>query len=206
MKPGGASQSRSRRAQWVSLGMTLVALGLAIACTAQTRYEVLSFFFDGVPQPGGSAAPTPSVAGLMTEPSATGDSPLDVSLNWASVHPPYMDQQCNLCHSSELTEVLVATDQSLCLRCHGDEVIEQNWDHGPAEMGQCRICHEAHVSVYPNLQVAEQPLLCVSCHAEPTLMERIDAHQGHANRACTSCHDPHRRSVTVIAASGGRGN
>jgi predicted CXXCH cytochrome family protein len=168
---------------------------ILLACSPQSRHRVLSFIFDGVPPPGSVEAREPSVAELMVQGQPGVSGPVDPQIQWASVHAPYAEERCDACHEGLLTDVIAATDQSRCLGCHGETALTERWDHGPVAAGQCRICHEAHVSIHPNLQSQAQPALCVMCHDAPDLMTAIPAHLGQADLSCTACHDPHRSTA-----------
>jgi predicted CXXCH cytochrome family protein len=199
MRVEGGDHSESRghhRWRW-ALAALVVSL---IACSAETRHRILSSVFDGVPRPGSSAAPEPTMARLMTPPSAGADSVIEREIQWASVHGPYAQGDCGACHSGEITEAVVALNDTQCLSCHSSGMHAERWDHAPAALGLCSLCHVAHVSSQPGLQSQPQPELCVSCHADHTLMTSVEAHRDLRNQGCTACHDPHRGSELALGS------
>jgi predicted CXXCH cytochrome family protein len=140
------------------------------------------------------------MAELLTQAPLPPRSPLEPPVFFASVHKPYAEQACGECHVVAESHALAVLDQTLCLRCHGAQVLRERWDHGPLNFGLCRICHEPHLSRFPHLQSQEQPGLCTHCHDSTSLMTDIEDHRGAEEQRCTDCHDPHRSGVYVADA------
>jgi predicted CXXCH cytochrome family protein len=199
MRADGGDHPARRGHRWWRWALPALVVSL-IACSAGTRHRVLSFFFDGVPEPGATAAPEPTMARLMTTPGPGEDSALEREIHWTSVHEPYAQGACEACHRGEITEAVVALNDVQCLRCHSSEVRSETWDHAPAALGLCSLCHVAHVSMHPALQSQAQPALCITCHADPTLMTTVEAHRGLGEQRCTACHDPHRGAVMALGS------
>ena len=185
------------------LGGMLILAGMALAGCGdpETRYRVLSFFFDGVPRPGeaprprggirrglGSAGPEDLVA-TTTRPTtgpaaAVAEAPL-------VYHPPYRDpRQCKGCHDPSKAFGAPAAD--VCMKCHKRHYDQQwdDWTHGPVALGQCSLCHVPHSSRYAGLLTAPMPDLCLGCHDAKRTLER-PYHATAQFQPCTSCHDPH---------------
>lgn len=177
----------------------VLALGV-VACSPMTRYQVLSFFFDGVPPPPGMVVEKPPTeeprrtsafaAGLraLREEATPPEAPPRI----VSVHEPYQERNCQQCH--DMTHAGMkdpARDASLCDRCHIDQRKEEGWDHGPINLGTCVPCHVPHASVYPSLLYTPVPDLCLDCHVDVTRESR-EEHDVPNFPNCVECHDPHR--------------
>jgi predicted CXXCH cytochrome family protein len=181
----------------------LLVLALVCAplggCTAQRQYKVLSFFFDGVPDPNAKPVDHPSV--LNTGPN---DQPVNKKL--AVVHQPYAAGNCRACHTSAPTAKpgdgtlaaasaakdlkLVAFDSSLCVSCHKDKPGEFKVMHGPVAAAACMWCHEPHQSDNPALLKSGGPDLCCQCHDRQLLSKDQSGHQTET-KACLDCHFGH---------------
>jgi predicted CXXCH cytochrome family protein len=115
-----------------------------------------------------------------------------------TVHDPAED--CTDCHdphggTSEalLLEVEDEDDlKPLCFQCHDEELIAEEYTHGPAEQGECNLCHDPHASSNNTLLLAEGLELCGDCHEEvaESIQESEFVHDP-AEDSCTDCHNPH---------------
>lgn len=183
-------------------GKMLIGLALVVAvsaCAPDVRYRVLTFFFDGVPEPGAKSAhgypiedgnlPGPSDDGAASGPSAR--------VVYYS-HPPYRENRCSSCHNSDDGQVLRSPEEGLCLACHGELVQKPAFLHGPVAVNACSFCHHHHVSTYPNLLLDDPIDICFRCHDEDDLTtgphhQGRDTQPNSASSAgpCLQCHDPH---------------
>lgn len=165
------------RMKWVVL--LVLSATLFSGCTPQTQsqYKVLSFFFDGVPNPDEIKAEVTTEEGKKT-------------LAQTSVykeHGPYAAKQCSGCHDRGSNR-LVVPKQELCFQCHTLD-IRKKYIHGPLESGGCTVCHQPHGSSYAFLLVAEPKEFCLYCHAKEDVA-RNPVH-GDLDVQCTICHDAH---------------
>lgn len=161
---------------WTVVACVFTAAMLAMGCNPTSRYKVLSFVFDGVPDPEAPGA-QPAVA------DAGPPGPARVY-----VHGPYGARLCNACHDPAAMNVLVTTGEPLCFRCH-DIKMDKKYIHGPLASGGCTACHDPHSSKYRYLLVAEPERVCFYCHI-PADVAKVGAHQG-VDGQCTTCHDAH---------------
>lgn len=170
---------RRRRAWWISGGVTAGVLAV-VGCSVDKHYEVLSFFFDGVPDPNKKAEGQ----------SITGARAVDIRESPTySVHKPYAENQCNECHSSRLR--LSKSDSSVCLKCHAGTTTEHAVMHGPVAVGACLWCHEPHESANASLLQRPGRGVCVTCHEAGLLnATRVAAHADDS-RSCLECHFGH---------------
>ena len=165
------------------------------ACTAAGRHEVLAFFFDGVPGPAEDGG---TIAG-----EATGNREATGPEKAGSYHKPWWEQKCASCHEGMRREEgnavagffpgvprLVLPPKRLCFKCH--DRYREKFNHGPADMGACMVCHRPHQShVAPFLLRKKDPnRLCTLCHTEETFTTRVK-HAESGWEDCLDCHDPH---------------
>ena len=98
------------------------------------------------------------------------------------------------------------TVKETCEKCHMN-LLASRLNHGPAEAGQCNLCHDPHGSNYPASIRRQSWRLCTTCHEE----KKTDVHLiagfvhgvSHPTRKwpdpsrpgkkldCVSCHSPH---------------
>lgn len=155
------------------------AVILLCGCSPASRYQVLSFFFDDVPEPG--AGPTGGQAGK----TGTG-RPVAGLQSKGSSHGPYAAKMCTVCHDANTNTLLLPKDQ-LCKKCH--EIGTGRKQHGPVASGGCLVCHGPHRSSYQFLLVSEAKEFCLYCHDRKEVLSR-EVHQG-VTVSCTECHNPH---------------
>lgn len=186
-----AGRSVGRRA-------ALIAAVLSVwgGCSVERNYELLSFFFDGVPNP--NALPFTSTAGggpveIRASPTYTG-------------HPPYLAEECSACHKSKFTQKAVTAE--VCSECHDGVRDQFPFMHGPVIVGACLWCHVPHESAYLHLLKGEPRTVCGQCHELATLAtERVPEHADE-ERSCLDCHSGHgsdRRYMLVRGQAGAPG-
>jgi predicted CXXCH cytochrome family protein len=178
--------------------IVVIALMIVMACASKRRYEVLSFFFDGVPSPEGTTQTetrrsfriSPFRASLESLAAARTPVPKPQAPPIVSIHKPVAEKKCLECHDTSAGLQPFARNEALCDKCHLEERIREGWDHGPINLGLCVPCHRAHESPYPYLLEQPVPQLCLICHVED--MDRKESyHEVSFVNDCTACHDPH---------------
>ena len=174
----------SRRTLLVACALVSLIWG---GCSVEKHYELLSFFFDGVPEP-----PPPGTQRLA---QGAGGSRL-VAARTVSAHTAYLDRRCADCHGDQgnfgfTTSGFSDLGEDACLRCHEQEAEPPAFLHGPVALGACLVCHDAHASSYPVLLVKPSPALCLECH-EPELQGAPSTpdHED-LSRDCLECHYGH---------------
>ena len=100
-------------------------LALFAGCSSEKRYKVLSFFFDGVPNPNAPAA------GSQDEFASQRTGGVAVPV--AYIHKPYAENKCSACHENAggSFEDFQKLESSICLRCHQDVTDKYPIMHGP---------------------------------------------------------------------------
>jgi len=157
----------------------IFAAAVLCACEARTRYRVLSFFFDGVPNPDQTITKTKRKKG-----GTDGSGEIKKG---RSEHGPYAAGLCEGCHQRSTNKLLMPAEK-LCSYCHTVKS-EKKRVHGPMASGGCRICHEPHSSPNRFLLVSESKEFCLYCHDKKEIASR-EAHKD-LSAECTECHDAH---------------
>jgi predicted CXXCH cytochrome family protein len=162
---------------------------IATGCSIEKNYKLLSFFFDGVPDPTLVA----SGADAVRFARETGGV--------VFTHLPYAQEQCAECHTDPAGENLTKVDNRVCLKCHAGVNDEYPQMHGPVAAVACLMCHAPHESTVKPLLRTAGPSLCTQCHGPrfmgtPTSpvhadMQRdcLDCHRGHGGAARYFLHD-----------------
>jgi predicted CXXCH cytochrome family protein len=177
---------------WVSRGVA-GGLGAAVflvsvfmpetGCAGkEARFHVLNFFFDGVPDPN---TPVPAPGALPNGPLRPEDAQADLS-----VHSPYQQRKCELCHEGQHSNRLKMDKSLLCGSCHTGDQFEGKFIHGPVAMGDCQACHEPHRSTFPHLLRAKGSSVCGQCHT-PQTFDGLEKHKAEKGEDCLDCHSPH---------------
>ena len=172
--------------RWRWLALTVLVVGVALAgallvgCgTPEHRYHVLSFFFEGVPDPAASKA----MSGGKVRSQLSGAT--------IFVHRPYAENKCEECHANaEDIFSGLKMRKDVCVKCHPVTATRYEKMHGPVASGQCLICHAAHQSSEEHLLKEGSPRICTQCHELGTLSPLTPAHTD-AKSACMKCHSGH---------------
>ncbi|MFT5424502.1 MAG: putative CXXCH cytochrome family protein [Phycisphaerales bacterium] len=169
--------SRRGRLGWSAAVSVLGVLGLALVwggCNTQRHYELLSFFFDGVPDPN-------RPLDLLSEASA---SPT------FSQHQPFVSDDCLKCHEDPSQMTMSLEDSSLCLQCHEDVTSQYPRMHGAVVGLACLRCHSPHFSSLASLLREPAPGLCMQCHDTNQMGSPSPQHED-LTRDCLECHTGH---------------
>ncbi len=76
-------------------------------------------------------------------------------MNCLSCHDP---------HGGQTAFAMEDTGRETCFSCHPDKEGPFVYEHAPASE-DCMVCHTPHGSVADNLLLANEPTLCLNCHA-----------------------------------------
>lgn len=167
---------------------------LFVGCTPERKFQVLSFFFDGVPNPNAkttvitvSSDSVPLVAAAVKPEFYT--------------HKPYNDEKCQSCHESGFSNSLIKPIPELCYTCHDNFNTKYPVLHGPVAFGNCRACHHPHEAKIEKLLIREGQQLCLFCHeAKDILTNKMHSKIG--NKNCTDCHNPHGGENRIMLNAG----
>lgn len=173
----------------IIFSFSLAAIILLSACSTQNTYRALSFFFDGVPNPGDADK---VVLNDSMQLSLGLDSTLTIAKNSSPevyYHLPYLDKECASCHNQGQMGSLNSPEPGLCFQCHRDRAMN-SFQHGPVSSGYCSNCHHPHKSKMEKLLLQDELLLCFGCHESGTIYENI-YHNISDEKECGKCHDAH---------------
>lgn len=162
--------------------LSLILMLLSGCSEPEKKYKILSFFFDGVPQP----RPIES-SPIVREQRRESNLPEKKPLHIPAEHGPYAARMCYGCHKRDTNE-LIMPPEKLCLYCHNMD-IEKKWVHGPIAAGGCRVCHLPHSSGYAYMLVAEPQEFCLYCHNRDEILKN-EVHR-YSDLRCLDCHDAH---------------
>lgn len=178
--------------------LLLLTLLWLIGCgSPRERYKVLSFFFDGVPDPDSP---------VLVKGQRTPSGQRVVTLAVVSRHKPFVDGLCDPCHQSatgQMLEFRAAYDN--CVRCHKNVSTKYPRMHGPVAREACAFCHVAHESPYPALLKADAIQVCTQCH-DAQLLSPQPAEHTDGRTPCTSCHSGHGGHAANLLKTGWQGH
>src|SRR5215207_6384137 len=174
--------STIRRWRGPVAGLLVFAVGgfLSVAligcANPQKRYEVLSLFFDGVPDPNAPRKQSPKA-------SSSGRRTV--------VHKPFADNLCSSCHlnSSDIF-ARAQVKEDVCLNCHSNVPTQHAVMHGPVVNNACQMCHSPHSSAVPHLLKQPAPAVCTQCHEADGLLT-MHPRGFDAKQSCLDCHSGH---------------
>lgn len=169
-----------KRVSWAALCVLLLSSTGLYGCAPQTRYKVLSFFFDGVPNP--------EMIAKKQEALKKEDVMSRARAVTYRMHGPYASRHCEGCHTPG-SNVLRLPRNKLCFRCHTLD-LSKKYVHGPVAAGGCLMCHDPHGSAYPYFLIADPATFCLHCHNRKDIMKN-KAHKEIEGKQCTQCHDAH---------------
>jgi predicted CXXCH cytochrome family protein len=182
----------------VLCGVTALVAGALLVwagCTVTPEnYKLLSTFFDGVPDPSMSG-PSGNMVGFDISQSPT-----------YSIHKPYEEQQCEVCHKVGLQPT--RNDSAMCIGCHEKTPSEHRFTHGPVAAGACMWCHAPHESAHAALLRDVDRKVCGQCHTPAMLDSTKVPEHTDESRACLECHTGHGGSAPYMlrpADSGRKG-
>lgn len=161
--------------------IVVVLAGLFVTwtgCSVEKHYELLSFFFDGVPDPD---APEPGSGGIFARAA---------SEEWF-IHQPFGEGTCIACHVEFTDLTRLRGDSTVCLQCHAGTPNQHVRMHGPVAAGGCLWCHDPHQSTHPAILRQSAPELCQRCHSGRLLEPAHGGAPLERFSACLDCHYGH---------------
>ena len=167
--------------------MAAILVSLACGCSPETQYKTLSFFFDGVPPPGGAT----KESGTRGKAEGPGE---EQKKNIFRGHGPYAAKLCEGCHVRGTNKLIMPVEE-LCFTCHTLD-IRKKYVHGPLASGGCIVCHAPHGSNYAFYLVSEPRDFCLHCHDKKAVYS-AEVHRD-IQEECTVCHDAHSSDVRYL--------
>ena len=168
----------------------LVAVILLTGCSDEVRYKVISFIFDGVPNPEEKEKVV--LSDTLNVSDSVVNQQLLTELETPNIifHSPYQKRKCIECHNQSSMGGMQNKMPELCYKCHENLGNKYKVLHGPVDAGYCNACHHPHYSKNENLLLKTGRELCLDCH----LSEDIYSNKIHAKQEstlCTDCHNVH---------------
>lgn len=167
----------------------ILVLASMVGCTPKTSYNVLSFFFDGVPDLNQTSMTITTDSLSMADSMAISENQFPVSTPYI-FHQPYEQKECDICHNNAFMGQLNEAQPDLCYNCHENFSDVYQYVHGPVVAGYCSKCHNPHLSKLESLLLLEGQSLCLQCH-EAEWVFKNESHEGIEDYNCTECHNPH---------------
>jgi predicted CXXCH cytochrome family protein len=156
--------------------------------------NVLSFFFDGVPQEEKNIE-NPSSDSLLSVLQDSSSTLIAISENpEMHYHQPFQQKNCHACHDQGSVGDLLTDIPDLCYSCHEDYSKKFKYLHGPIEMGFCNSCHKPHMSEAEKLLISPNNQLCFHCHVIYQV-KQPESHIEIGDAKCIECHDPHGQNT-----------
>ena len=164
-----------------------ILFSLMVGCSATSNHKILSYFIDGIPPPTVDLEVGVSDTLVVSLNDSTITVNSAISNIRGSIHPPYLEKKCFLCHQ----QTRVSTkNTTLCINCHDSFNTEQAFEHGPAVSGNCTQCHSPHESENTKLLKRTGQALCLNCHEERVILTN-KIHSTISDQNCVECHNPH---------------
>jgi len=174
--------------------LPVLLLALLFGCAGKSRYQILTYFFDGVPPPEeerGEAGKGSRKEGAAAPAAAS-----------YVEHGPYAAKQCESCHVKASNRLVLPINE-LCFQCHALD-IRKKYLHGPLASGGCKVCHDPHRSRFPFLLVSEPKESCLHCHDASGIAKK-EVHR-RTQAQCTACHDAHSSDNEYLLIGTGKGS
>lgn len=173
-------------------GMVLTGIVLS-SCSPKMKYDTLSIFFDGVPNPDEKKVTKADSVHADSSKIVVAENSTKTNF----IHPPYEDHNCSGCHNDRESNKVILKQPELCYQCHEDFSGKYKIVHGPAASGYCTECHNPHTSVNPSLLTDNSQRLCLKCHVKSDI-EKNEIHNGIGSTVCWDCHSPHGGSDRTL--------
>ena len=197
--------------------IALMIFTMTAGCDKYTRYNVLTFFFTGVPplEEEGTAQGKDEARIPPTDDKKKKEKRVPPPIV-SFAHGPFGAGQCYQCHETSVTvgfrrlekekaegipklgqvipQRLATQLKTLCIECHTQKsaVLAYSndlWVHGPVADGDCIVCHSPHRSPSQYMLLKEKSIeLCTQCHTKGYMLE-IEEHK--EEKECSLCHNPH---------------
>ncbi len=167
----------------------LIGLAFLISACSSSNYDILSFFFDGVPNPNKQEIEIKN-NNLDSSKVKMREDILKSANSKLVFHGPYRAKLCSDCHNVDQGFKLIKKQPKLCYQCHDNFQKEAKFIHGPVAAGYCTKCHHPHRSKNKNLLLETGQKLCFKCHTENDIKADED-HPDIEGENCVDCHDPH---------------
>ncbi len=126
----------------------------------------------------------------------------------ASLHKPFEEKNCAVCHGEDGTGKIVSrTDTDLCTECHNSVMASFNRINSHLIPGKdnlvCTNCHNPHASDVKHLMKDREERVCYSCHMDTKYYVANSNYTHPKLNRCTTCHTSHGSDNQFFLAAGG---
>jgi len=163
---------------------------MIVSCSASSNYNVLSFFFDGVPDPNAKKNKSDLVQFDSSLVSRREEIVRKATPKFV-LHGPYKAKLCGDCHSTGQGFSLLEPLPNLCFKCHDTFDKKVKFSHGPVAAGLCTVCHKPHRSENKFLLVKKNKEICLYCHNVSDVILNKKHPEIVEDTNCIDCHDAH---------------
>lgn len=177
-RPMSAQRRKAAAWRWGLSAMLPLAAVIWLGCSIERHYDILVFFFDGVPDPDAPPGTPAARDGRRT------------AVVYYS-HEPYAQANCDACHATFSPRLRALESSSMCLSCHGEAPTEHPHMHGPVASVSCLWCHAPHESPIRPLLRTASPQMCLQCHGFEFLTIPHPILKDELTRDCLECHSGH---------------
>lgn len=163
---------------WCAILVGMALVGVLVGC-GPNRHRILTFFFDGVPDPNAA-----NITGRQRNVRSSAGRTV-------YGHQPFLENKCDACHQN--TDDIFArakVRKDICIDCHASVQTQHAVMHGPVMHNVCSLCHSPHQSVNEHLLRAAAPDICTQCHVASTLGSMPPEHLEPKSN-CLACHSGH---------------
>jgi predicted CXXCH cytochrome family protein len=171
-----------RRLRVAGIAVGAIAAALWSGCSIEKHHGILSFFFDGVPNPDQWQHATAAERQVAMRQSPT-----------YTIHQPFAEDRCSDCHTG--FQIARTADSKLCMNCHQGKTDEHRFMHGPVAATACLWCHAPHESAFPALLKNSPRDVCIQCHTPAMLETSTVPEHADPTSNCISCHSGHGGEV-----------
>ncbi len=175
--------------KYIKIFLLTIPIIFATGCDEDTRYEILSFFFDGVPNPHKQEKhiETTQIDSSRIKRRLELVRKADLKMFF---HEPFKERMCGECHNLQKGNKLLEQPPALCFNCHDDFLDGKKFKHGPTAAGYCTQCHHPHMEKQQFMLKRKGQALCLECHDRNDINKK-EIHLEIEDTDCWECHDPH---------------
>ena len=101
--------------KYISIILILI---LSVSCSIKNNYKALSFFFDGVPDPGDTLVIPESVINELADNNRFENDTLELKVKRILYHQPYVNKGCSKCHDRNSVGIMIMEEPGICYQCH----------------------------------------------------------------------------------------
>ncbi|MFV1951834.1 MAG: cytochrome c3 family protein [Nitrospinota bacterium] len=129
----------------------------------------------------------------------------------SSLHTPFADGKCTVCHNSPTSRDPVRLSkggEDTCLACHNGiaEKFDKLYSHLYGEKENvCLNCHNPHASDAGHLLGGREERVCLKCHEDTMRRMTTPEYRGNNHpdiERCSNCHEPHGSNHRLFLING----